>query len=863
MLIKITISLPNLLWCNMKKYLPFYQFLFLFFGLLICLNASEISTKTDFLYLGAISINPPSQVEKNTDEIDNIELLKFDYLDLSKIYPEDNLSIFFKGKEYKWSKDLTLSNNTSTYQLLYYATFIYVNQFSEVTLNAKSNSIYEIYVDGVLKTSKTDSESKDPKCQLNLEMGKHLVIIKSLIPPYSENPSLTLTAKSELNINANDFYFTTDPTRFVTFSDMLDNEKANAVSISADGNFAIISLTKRNKAKDATNNYFKIVDLKTNKEIQSFKGLLDLSAIQWAPTGNSFAYTTNKKGSTNLYISDLTNGFSNLLLQEIKDFGGFEWAPNGEFLVYTISEDKPAETTGLKKYNDMTDRYPWSGSSSYLYYLDVKSGLKYRLTNGKTSTNLNSISPDSKKLVFSESYFDAKNRPYSHTIYYMFDIESGKIDSLFKAYWGGNVIFSPDGSKLALTGGPSEFGNLGLNVPKGVIPNDYDNQLYIYDLSSKKMNSVSKDFNPSINSVYWLKDNLIYLTTVDGTREHLYSLNLSNNSYSYINLGVETLGSIAFDKMGNKAIYVGASVNIHNKVFCYDLTAPKQSLLYDPEENEYKNIKLGNVEDFNFINEDGKTIEGFLHFPPNFDETKSYPCIVYYYGGTSPVEREYEGRYPKNIWTANGYIVYILEPSGCTGYGQEFSAKHVNDWGTITAEEIIKGTKELLKKYKFIDKNRLGCIGASYGGFMTMNLITKTDMFAAAVSHAGISALSSYWGNGYWGFSYSAVATANSFPWNRRDIYVDNSSLFNADKIKTPLLLLHGGADTNVPTGESMQMYTALKLLGKDVEFIEVDGQDHHILEYNKRILWSKSILAYFDKYLKGQNSWWNSIYKN
>ncbi len=847
----------------MKKYYPYYQFLFLFFGLLICLNATEISTKTDFLYLGPININAPSQIIKTTDDINTDEILKFDYLDLSNVYPEDNLSISFKGKEYKWSKELTKNNKISNYQLFFLATFIYTNQFSKVTLNAKSNSIYEIYVDGVLKTSKTDSESSDPQCQLNLENGKHLVIIKSLILPYTEAPNFTLTAKCDSTIKFDDLYFTSDPTRFVTFNDLLNNEKAKSVSISADGNYAIISLTKRNKAKDAQNNYYKIIDLNTKKEIQSFKGLLDLSAIQWAPSGNGFAYTTNSKGNTNLYMADLSTGYSNLLLQEVKDFGGFEWAPNGEFLVFTISEDKPKETTGLKKYNDMTDRYPWSGSNSYLYYLDVKSGLKYRLTKGNTSTNLNSISPDSKKLVYSESYFDANNRPYSHTIYYLLDIESGRIDSLFKAYWGGNTIFSPDGSKLAITGGPSEFGNLGLNVPKGVIPNDYDNQLYVYDIKSKKMEAVSKDFNPAINSVYWLKDNTIYLTTVDGTREHLYSLNLNDKSYNYIDLGVETIASIDFDKSGNKAIYIGANVNAHNKVFSYELANKKQNLLYDPELTEYKNIRLGKVEDFSFTNSEGKTIEGFVHFPPDFDESKSYPCIVYYYGGTSPVEREYEGRYPKNIWAANGYIVYVLEPSGCTGYGQEFSAKHVNDWGSITSEEIIQGTKELLKKYKFIDKNRLGCIGASYGGFMTMNLITKTDMFAAAVSHAGISALSSYWGNGYWGFSYSAVATANSFPWNKKDIYVDKSSLFNADKINTPLLLLHGGADTNVPTGESMQMYTALKLLGKDVEFIEVDGQDHHILEYNKRILWSKSILAYFDKYLKGQNNWWNNLYNN
>lgn len=144
---------------------------------------------------------------------------------------------------------------------------------------------------------------------------------------------------------------------------------------------------------------------------------------------------------------------------------------------------------------------------------------------------------------------------------------------------------------------------------------------------------------------------------------------------------------------------------------------------------------------------------------------------------------------------------------------------------------------------------------------MTMLLITRTDLFAAAISHAGISSISSYWGEGYWGYLYSAVATANSFPWNRPDIYVEQSPLFQADKVKTPLLLLHGVDDTNVPIGESVQFYTALKLLGKQVELVQVDGQNHHILAYQKRIQWTKSILAWFDKWLKGQPQWWEELY--
>lgn len=235
--------------------------------------------------------------------------------------------------------------------------------------------------------------------------------------------------------------------------------------------------------------------------------------------------------------------------------------------------------------------------------------------------------------------------------------------------------------------------------------------------------------------------------------------------------------------------------------------------------------------------------------------------IVYYYGGTTPTSKTMEHPYPAHLYAANGYVVLVLNPSGTIGWGQKMSARHVNAWGKRTAEDIIEGTKKFCADNSFVDASKIGCIGASYGGFMTQYLQTQTDIFAAAISHAGISALSSYWGEGYWGYAYSTAASADSYPWNNPELYTKQSPLFQADKVKTPILFLHGSVDTNVPIGESIQMYTALKLLGKPVEMIEVQGEDHGIADFNKKIKWTNSILAWFDRYLKEQPEWWKSMY--
>ena len=121
--------------------------------------------------------------------------------------------------------------------------------------------------------------------------------------------------------------------------------------------------------------------------------------------------------------------------------------------------------------------------------------------------------------------------------------------------------------------------------------------------------------------------------------------------------------------------------------------------------------------------------------------------------------------------------------------------------------------------------------------------------------------MTSYWGEGYWGYSYNSVAAAQSYPWSDPELFTKQGSLFNADKIHTPLLLLHGNEDTNVPIGESIQIFNALKILGRDVEFIEVDGSNHVVTDPDKRRVWQNTIMAWFAKYLQDDPSWWNDLY--
>ena len=175
----------------------------------------------------------------------------------------------------------------------------------------------------------------------------------------------------------------------------------------------------------------------------------------------------------------------------------------------------------------------------------------------------------------------------------------------------------------------------------------------------------------------------------------------------------------------------GSGATTPNRLFMVDLASGKARLLLDPGAEDYKDIVFGKVENWVAELPGGMKLDGFVYFPPDFDPSLKYPVIVYYYGGTSPITRDFGGRYPKNIWAGQGYVVYVPNPSGATGYGQEYAARHVNDWGKLTAPEVIEGTKAFLAAHDFADGERVGCMGASYGGFLTEYIITQTDLFAA------------------------------------------------------------------------------------------------------------------------------------
>ena len=831
--------------------------IFVFMLVIAGLSFAEKNTFSvdEYLCLGPIEISYP--VFSN-DDADAKELVKFNHFETSKWRPSEGTR-FTDNSPLEWRKiksSLETDFSKDKINLYYVAFYIKNDKWTKAEVNVTANSAFSLLCEGeeVTHNYEMNGATLEKKKEVKLERGNHLFLMKIIT---DVQPEFKVTLDSE-----NDLAASVDRTDITSVDEMLDNPKIKEISLSPSGEYAMIKTSERNLAKSDDVSSIKIYRMSDKMLMENLDGPGKVSGFQWLPAGDLYSWISTVKGKSTIYISGVKEKEEKILLKEVENLTGYKWSPDGTFIIYTLNETKKQPDKNFLKYEEPQDRYPWANSRSYLYYLEPETGLNYRLTDGDLTTTLADINPDGSEILFTRFVTNFDERPYGKTEYYLLNLTDLKEKKILELNWGGGAKYSPYGESLLIAGGPSTFGKSGKVIDQKIIPNDYDAQAYLYELKSGQVKSITRDFNPSVLDFQWVKDeNTIYFQALDKSYKKIYRYTLKSGKFEEMRSGIEVVEDMSISKDGKSALYYGSSSNITEKVYSMDLETGEHTIFFDPEEGLLDYIQYGKVVNWNFNYLGREEITGRIYLPPEFDASKKYPCIVYYYAGTSPVTREFEGRYPKNIWAANGYVVYVLQPSGAAGFGQEFSAKHVNDWGELTVKQIIEGTKELLKNHEFIDPERVGCIGASYGGFETLSLITKTDMFAAAVSHAGISSLSSYWGEGFWGFLYSAVATAESFPWNRKDIYVDKSPLFSADKINTPLLLLHGNSDTNVPRGESIQMYTALRLLGKDVELIEVAGQDHHIMQYDKRKKWTKTIIAWFDKYLKGEDGWWKDLY--
>ena len=827
---------------------------------------------SQYLYSGPYAVQAPVMV----DTID-VHGHKYDVKSLLEV--PTTLDAVRNGSV--WSGAELPGSPQGTQYALHQLGFTLSNQsYATVTLLAdKAPSQYRLFLDGA------PSSVGD----LTLEPGTHQVVVKYLSDTIGGRRD-TLSMRYTCGTTAVRCGLMGQEPELYTIDRMRQSVRNYGISLSPKGDYMILA------------NYDKVYTYYLEERATGRRTRLSEHA-RWMPRSNRYYLTRQGRDGRELVTIDPATGQEQVMGRHLPD-GYFTIAPTEDFLVFSDRVDGPKEkNSDVFEVLNPEDRQPGWRDRTSLSVFDLKTGVKRALTFGYSNYWLSDISEDGRYVLVGKQEHtfkplgegEAKERalrPHEFNTYYRIDLATQAVDTLIaRDGFVGSVGFSPDGSQLLIQASPEAFDRKGCTLPANVTPSIFDYQAYLMDIATREVTPLTRDFDPSVSNMEWSPaDGMIYLSAENRDSLSLYRIDPKTGDIRLIALPEENVRSFSIARQSPVLAFCGQSAMNSDRLYVAELSRlkadrrtrdlrPAVRCIEDLSAVSLRDVEVSECRSWTFRNSNGDDVLCRYYIPVGYTEDadghlvakhdgmtvpadSTVPMITYYYGGCSPTERSFESSYPWQCWAALGYAVLVVEPSGAAGFGQEWASRHVNTAGVDPARDIMEAVREFSRTHVYINKEKMGCCGASYGGFMTQYMQTLPDSpFACAISHAGISDHTTYWGYGYWGYSYSEVSMANSYPWSETDLYVKNSPIYNVDKITTPILFLHGTKDVNVPINNSIQMFTALKLLGRETALVCIEGEDHGVVDREKRQAWLKTQLAWFQKYLKDDATWWEALY--
>lgn len=334
-----------------------------------------------------------------------------------------------------------------------------------------------------------------------------------------------------------------------------------------------------------------------------------------------------------------------------------------------------------------------------------------------------------------------------------------------------------------------------------------------------------------------------------------YKSDLNKKSDPKLLIGGEfNFGGIIKAKDSGEIIWTKENVEVYPDLWISDLSFSNPIKLSEanPQQNDFNWVIVEKIKWQSFT---GETLEGLVYKPENFDPTKKYPVVVYFYEMSSQRMHSYIVPSPsrsiinKSFYPSNGYIVFVPDITYKVGYP-----------GQSAYNAIVSGTNHLIVKYPWIDAKRIALQGQSWGGYQTAFLVTQTDMFAAAMGGAVVSNMTSAYGGIRWGsglartFQYEHTQSRiGGTLWEKTPLYIENSPLFHVPKINTPLMLMHNDKDGAVPWYQGIEMFLAMRRLNKPVWMLNYNDEPHNLKSssWANRMDLSKRMKQFFDHYLK------------
>ena len=664
-------------------------------------------------------------------------------------------------------------------------------------------------------------------------------------------------------------------TRFISEDDLYALEIPTTPRISPDGRSVVYSIPRidRKTQKKYSNLWVAPTDGGSASQF-TFGDQSDLLP-SWSPEGNQIAFLSNRSDQEKppqIYLIPFQGGEARPLTIVKGTIQNFSWSPDGKRLLCAIRktdrEVLEREEDEQKKKLAVVERhydrlfYKLDGfgylpkERTHLWTVDSKTGRAKQLTDHAVFDEADPAwSPDGKRIAFvSNRTPDPDSRPDAIDLFVM--PASGSELRKIEAPVGtkSHPSFSPDGHWIAYYGVDGEdlwYKNECLWVvpADGSAPPRNLTERYDLHVSPWTINDLGQ---PDVMPPAWSGDGrTIYFPAVCHGSSVLYSLSIDGGDFQMVIGEGGVVGSTSFDRNQQFLAYFYGKMDDPGQVYLRDMISASDLPLTSHNKDMFASIELSQVEEVWIKGPDGNDIQGWIMKPPGFDPSKKYPSILEIHGGPLTQYGDYF-MHEFYFLAAKGYVVHFSNPRGGRGYGEEHAKAIWGGWGGADYADLMAWT-DYVSQQPYIDPERMGVGGGSYGGYMTVWIIGHTHRFKAVVTMRCVSNLVSLWGSSDFNWTFQQDLS-NKPPFEDLQKFWDHSPIKYIGNAKTPTLVIHNEMDLRCPIEQGEQVFVALKRLGVDSEMVRFPEEFHGLSRSgrtDRRIARLNHILRWFDKYLK------------
>ncbi len=652
----------------------------------------------------------------------------------------------------------------------------------------------------------------------------------------------------------------------IAFDDFIKVKRMTDLQLSPDGRWAAFVVTVMDKSANRGTSDIWIVPAQGGEPRRLTSNPASDSQPRWSPDGRKIAFVSARSGLPQIWTINVDGGEAVQLTRISTGASGPVWSARGTHLAFVsnVFPDCPDDEGNRKRmeaveaskvkarlYDRLLFRHWnswWDGTRSHVFVIPAEGGTPVDVTPGDYDTPPIALG-GSQDYVFSpdgmEIAFVRNDDPELR-------LGLGTNNDIFTVGIGGGEArkltankandhsprYSPDGRWLAYLA----MARPGFEADKLSV--------MLCDRKTGAVADLTAGLDYSAGELLWSKDgSALFFTAEEKGRTAVFRIAVGTKKIDKVLEG-HTLSSLAVAPDGQKLYFLRQAIDRPNDVWSYDLRSKKTAQITDINGELLAGLAMNPAEEFWFEGAEGAPVHGFLLKPPAFDPQRKYPLLMLIHGGPQgSFGDSFHYRWNAQMFAAGGYVTAMVNFHGSTGYGQAFTDSISGDWGGKPYRDIVKAVEHLHKAYPFIDRDRLGAAGASYGGYMIDWIAGQTDMFDCLVSHSGVFDLRSMYGatEELWFPEWEYAGT----PWTNPDQYTKWSPSMFVKNFKTPTLVIHSANDFRVPLEQGLQFFTSLQRMGVPSKLLYFPDEDHFISKPQNAELWWKTIHDWLALYLK------------